>query len=88
MPLLTGALCQFAYTLLTDRHKYPLNMGLLTVWTLVESYTVGVVCASYSAQGAGDIVLQAFIITGVIFFGTCPAMRGSPAPQVTFCNRK
>jgi FtsH-binding integral membrane protein len=48
-------------------------MGLLTVWTLVESYTVGVVCASYSAQGAGDIVLQAFIITGVIFFGTCPA---------------
>lgn len=51
------------------RHKHPANLILLGVWTLVEAYTLGVVCAFYQRSGAGEIVLQAFIITAAIFVG-------------------
>jgi FtsH-binding integral membrane protein len=44
-------------------------MILLSIFTLVEAYTLGVVCASLQRSGAGDIVLQAFIITAAIFIG-------------------
>lgn len=57
------------FATICNRRKYPLNVGLLALWTIVEAFTVGVLCAAYARQGAGEIVLQAFIITGVIFLG-------------------
>ena len=51
------------------RDKYPTNLFVLGVWTLVEAYTIGIITALYQANGAGGIVLQAFIITSTIFIG-------------------
>lgn len=44
-------------------------MVLLGVWTLIEAYTLGVVCAALQRSGAGEVVFQAFIITAAIFVG-------------------
>ncbi len=56
-------------TIHSVRHKHPANVILLSIFTLIEAYTLGVVCASLQRSGAGDIVLQAFIITASIFIG-------------------
>lgn len=48
-----------------DRH--PINLGLLGLFTAIETYTVGVVCASYYAQGYGMIVLQSLMLTAAVF---------------------
>ena len=51
------------------RQKHPWNMVILGVFTLVQSYTLGLVCSLYYRQGAGELVLQAFGITAGIFLG-------------------
>ncbi|KAI0044224.1 UPF0005-domain-containing protein [Auriscalpium vulgare] len=47
------------------RHSHPLNIGLLTLFTLMEAFTLGVVTAFYD----NVIVLQALLITTGVFLG-------------------
>jgi len=51
------------------KQKHPYNMVLLGVFTLCESFLVGLICAMYYRQGSGELVLQAFGITLAIFVG-------------------
>ena len=53
--------------LMVFKNQHPLNAQLLFVWTLMEAYTVGVVCASYTAAGQGRIVVEALVLTALIF---------------------
>ena len=53
--------------LMMFKNQHPLNAQLLFVWTLMEAYTVGVVCASYTAAGQGRIVVEALVLTASIF---------------------
>jgi FtsH-binding integral membrane protein len=53
--------------LMVKKDEHPTNMYLLTAFTFVESYTIGVICASFEANGMGSIVLQAAILTLVVF---------------------
>jgi len=53
--------------LMAFKNQHPLNAQLLFVWTLMEAYTVGVVCASYAAAGQGRIVVEALVLTAAIF---------------------
>jgi len=53
--------------LMMFKNQHPLNAQLLFVWTLMEAYTVGVVCASYTAAGQGRIVVEALVLTALIF---------------------
>ena len=46
-------------SLLCFKDKYPTNIILLSLWTLIEAYTIGVVTASYASRGQGRIVVQA-----------------------------
>ena len=48
-----------------DRH--PLNVLLLTAFTLCESYVLGVVCAQYVQAGHARIILQALALTAAVF---------------------
>lgn len=59
----------FLFALLYCRKVHPTNMLLLTIWTLIESYTVGVICAVYSSEGKDMLVLQALGLTLGIFLG-------------------
>ncbi|KAI0032109.1 UPF0005-domain-containing protein [Vararia minispora EC-137] len=47
------------------RHSHPLNLVLLSVFTLMEAFTLGVVTAFYN----NVIVLQALLITTGVFLG-------------------
>ncbi|KAI0254157.1 UPF0005-domain-containing protein [Lactifluus subvellereus] len=47
------------------RHSHPLNIGLLTLFTVMEAFTLGVVTASYDHV----VVLQALLITTGVFLG-------------------
>jgi hypothetical protein len=47
------------------KHKYPLNIILLSIFTLSMSYGLGIVCLSYSPK----IVFQALVLTFGITFG-------------------
>ncbi|KAH9961273.1 UPF0005-domain-containing protein [Russula dissimulans] len=47
------------------RHSHPLNLGLLSLFTLMESFTLGIVTAFYD----NTIVLQALLITTGVFLG-------------------
>ena len=47
----------------------PHNMVLLSIFTMLESYTIGAVCTMYYATGSGILVLEAFAITSVVFVG-------------------
>ncbi|TFY76843.1 hypothetical protein EWM64_g7170 [Hericium alpestre] len=47
------------------RHSHPLNIGLLSVFTLFEAFTLGVMTAFYD----NVIVLQALLITSGVFLG-------------------
>lgn len=49
------------------KSKHPTNMYLLGAFTLCESYTVGVICATYYEAGYGMIVLQALLLTAAVF---------------------
>ena len=55
------------FALMAFKNQHPLNAQLLFVWTLMEAYTVGVVCASYPAAGQGRIVVEALVLTAAIF---------------------
>jgi len=55
--------------LICYKNRHPHNMILLTLWTFVEAYTIGVVTAIYTDAGKGDIVLQALFITMAVFIG-------------------
>merc|ERR1712110_948995 len=57
----------FLVALICNKNSYPLNMYLLSAFTMCEAYAVGVICAIYQEQGAGAVVLQAFILTAAIF---------------------
>jgi protein lifeguard len=50
-------------SLMVCRHKHPLNIYLLSAFTITESYMVGTICTFYDSQ----IVLQAVILTFVVF---------------------
>lgn len=57
------------FTLIAKKDSYPLNMYLLTAFTLFESFLVGSVCAVYAASGLSYLVLEALVITFAIFGG-------------------
>ncbi|KAK3245205.1 hypothetical protein CYMTET_45215 [Cymbomonas tetramitiformis] len=59
----------FLFALLAYRKSHPTNMVLLTIWTFIQSYTVGVICAVYSSEGKDMLVLQALGLTLGIFLG-------------------
>ena len=42
-------------------------MYLLTGFTICEAYTIGVVCASFSQNGMGHLILQAAGLTALVF---------------------
>lgn len=47
------------------RHQHPLNLILLSTFTLLEAFTLGILCAYFD----NTIVLQALLITLGVFFG-------------------
>ncbi|ETW80690.1 hypothetical protein HETIRDRAFT_410024 [Heterobasidion irregulare TC 32-1] len=47
------------------RHNHPLNIGLLSLFTVLEAFTLGVVTAFYD----NVIVMQALLITTGVFLG-------------------
>jgi protein lifeguard len=53
--------------LLCFKDRYPTNIVLLSAWTFVEAYTIGVVTASYADRGQGLMVVQAGGLTLFIF---------------------
>ena len=55
------------FALFCYKDKHPVNLYLLSLFTVCEAYTVGVVCAVYQQQGYGMIVLQALLLTAAIF---------------------
>eukprot|EP00992_Anisonema_acinus_P011909 TRINITY_DN7764_c0_g1_i3.p1 TRINITY_DN7764_c0_g1~~TRINITY_DN7764_c0_g1_i3.p1 ORF type:complete len:264 (-),score=85.83 TRINITY_DN7764_c0_g1_i3:70-819(-) len=50
-----------------QKANYPLNIFLLGLFTLAESWLIGVVCAIYHEAGLSSIVLQAAGITLAVF---------------------
>tara|TARA_B110001452_G_C14984991_1_gene344345 strand:+ start:105 stop:632 length:528 start_codon:yes stop_codon:yes gene_type:complete len=57
------------FALMCYKDKHPVNMYLLSAFTLCEAYTMGVVCARYYEAGYGMIVLQALLLTAAVFIG-------------------
>jgi len=55
------------FALFMKKDQHPLNLQLLGGWTLCQAYTIGVVCATYAAHGAGTIVLHAAALTLLVF---------------------
>jgi FtsH-binding integral membrane protein len=55
------------FALMVKKDEHPTNMYLLTAFTLVEAYTIGVICATFSANGNGDLILQAAGLTALVF---------------------
>ena len=49
------------------KDQHPLNAQLLFLWTLIEAYTIGVVCAAYTAAGQGFVVIEALVLTLAVF---------------------
>jgi len=47
------------------RHSYPMNFGLLALFTLTEAFTLGIITAFYD----NVVVLQALFITTGVFLG-------------------
>mmetsp|Transcript_39185 Transcript_39185/g.90273 ORF Transcript_39185/g.90273 Transcript_39185/m.90273 type:complete len:171 (-) Transcript_39185:139-651(-) len=57
------------FALLALKDQYPANIWLLAAFTFFESTTIGIVCAIYQEIGYGDIILEAFAITTLVFAG-------------------
>merc|ERR1711935_1329274 len=55
------------FALFCYKNKHPANMYLLTIFTVCEAYTVGVVCAVYYEQGYGLIVLLVWGMLNMFF---------------------
>jgi len=53
--------------LMAYKDQHPTNAKLLFAWTLVEAYTIGVICASYTAAGQGILVVEALVLTLSVF---------------------
>lgn len=49
------------------KRSYPINMILLSAFTVSSSYLVGTVTAMFAEAGAGDLVLEAVFITATVF---------------------
>eukprot|EP01084_Bolivina_argentea_P267504 454081_1 len=49
------------------KDKYPINLICLFVWTFIEAYTIGVICGMYVAAGYEKVVIEAFVLTIVLF---------------------
>lgn len=49
------------------KHRFPLNLICLALWTAVEAYTIGVICGMYVALGYEEAVMQAFGLTLALF---------------------
>ena len=49
------------------RNKRPINLICLIIWTLIEAYTIGVICGIYVETGYQQAVIQAFILTILLF---------------------
>jgi FtsH-binding integral membrane protein len=62
IPLVIVLLALFRF-----KHSHPHNLILLAIFTALEAWTIGVVCALYYEGGAGLIVIQAFGITMTVF---------------------
>lgn len=57
------------FALIAQKDNHPLNLQLLTAFTLFESFLVGSICAIYAASGLSFLVLEALVITFSIFAG-------------------
>jgi len=55
------------FALMAKKDEHPTNMYLLTAFTAVEAYTIGVVCATFEANGTGTIVIHAAFLTLIVF---------------------
>lgn len=49
------------------KQSYPGNLILLFVFTAFMSYTIGIICTAYAANGLAVLVVEAFAITSLIF---------------------
>lgn len=49
------------------RTRFPVNLAIFVVFTLAYSFMVATIVAVYFEAGAGKIVLQAFVLTAVVF---------------------
>eukprot|EP01084_Bolivina_argentea_P308925 534288_1 len=49
------------------RRQHPINLLLLSFWTLIEAFTIGVVAALYTDMGQGVMIIQAAGLTLGIF---------------------
>ena len=74
--LTDGAWTRFAATIATIvliismicyKSIYPANLILLFAFTAAMSYSLGVICTAYAANGLGDLVVEAFAITSLVF---------------------
>ncbi|EJK76928.1 hypothetical protein THAOC_01277 [Thalassiosira oceanica] len=62
--------------LMCYKEREPLNMYLLWIFTFAEAFLVGSVVTMYCAAGYQGIVLEAVLLTGLIFIGlTCFTCR-------------
>ena len=50
------------------KHKYPVNMILLTLFTCLETILISNITLKYSENGMGEIVGIAFLVTGILFW--------------------
>jgi len=66
---LTAIFVLFALVLLPKaKNSYPTNAVLLSVFTLLESFCLGTVCAMYQEAGVGEYVLVAFAMCCCLFW--------------------
>jgi len=49
------------------KNHYPANYLLLLAFTILQSFAIASICATYQASGDGAIVLHAFVLTTFIF---------------------
>mmetsp|Transcript_35879 Transcript_35879/g.87175 ORF Transcript_35879/g.87175 Transcript_35879/m.87175 type:complete len:320 (-) Transcript_35879:348-1307(-) len=53
--------------LMCFRDRFPHNLILLFVFTLIMSWSIGMTCTMYAARGKSAVVVEAFAITSIIF---------------------
>jgi FtsH-binding integral membrane protein len=53
--------------LMYHKDKYPLNFGLLSIFTLCNALYIGIICAAYAGAGKGNVVAAAGGTTALIF---------------------
>lgn len=57
----------FLFGLMATKDQHPMNLYMLAGFTAAESYMVGTICAMYAERGIGDLVLEAFGLTMLVF---------------------